>query len=1078
MISAFSGKVLDSIKSAKGREFWKTSGWEDFSIIEWSEFTEKYLEYTNYQRMNKKELRGLKKLLCVKGTNTVTSSNFDEAIESVGFPFDMNIVISFDEYQHIGEGFSLVLEGAPIDKYILLIKKSSVFVDSINQITHDLESCFVQPKILIGDDKRKEKEKFRSHSKRISSFVLTEQNNPKPLKNSLSTLLECQIGTRRLLVGGPSSGKTFLLKYMLENMVESLEIDKKKVVPIYIPLNVLSNFEEMKYKESQRDFKKLIIKASANSVLNKGFQYSKGIEDFLLESIKNKHVFLLFDGIDECNDSHREYILQQLGKLSQENSNEMRIIIASKLNELDDKERHSDYFKNFQVVQILPFDLQLQLELTHKLGLFNEDFENYLKSGEHESIASVPLLLTLMIREFQSTKQLPDKKSTLFKNALDTMINIYFRKKNLKFDQEKELKEKEYIIDFLTSIAKRMIQEKRREFSQSDIDSMGYTVQSKWENNLSDIDLGLFPLILPNPPNYCFCYASFSDYLIARVWANENLESDLRILKKKGTVISKNQSLFTYSVSIIDRALDYWYREALLMTAEIMSREDHKYFCRWMLKQAQESNQKFVLLAILTQFIEKRSTQGKDGETRLILLKDVTAQKQLTLVFEGLLSKSKNLRKIAVKDLDNSSNVKAFLFRKVVEDMYICKEGLIKIGEDPKNDLVSQFISFLKSHSNQKNAQLISSLIIAISYCLPKHYEQIIPEILPFYNHDSPQVRISLVRALKRLTEPGNQKVIKIILEMAKSVTNVGIYKSQYQFNIFKTLRKLVISYDPLVIETIFATMIKDFHSQREALLTICKIVGKPNSKFLQEMDVYYSRFPYWYLLPEVDPFFDGVIKYLNHKSNVLGDENELTKILNIIQSKDVDLVYRIFAVSILNEFVDHNHPFLMLNIMTQVENQFRHGDEEMKLQCLKVLNQLYFDFGKAKKYKKSIEQFKKNILNDFINGLIDSSSRIRRESATLISGIVEKGNVEILNILEELYNDSKDLEILRAICLISTTEKLIEMLKIKNHTWVVYEILVQRMKESGKQISKQQINEIQSYKNIESHYFLFELSF
>jgi serine/threonine protein kinase len=135
--------VLKSIKNERGRKFWQDSGWGLKTHIEWMDFLDKYYAYISWKKLSKNQVRGLKKVLCDKGTIFVTFISFDDAISHLGFPFDLNVVSGMEEsFRYSFE----VTGGSTKDArelYANLIKKTSVFLDPISQVSKGLEENFI-----------------------------------------------------------------------------------------------------------------------------------------------------------------------------------------------------------------------------------------------------------------------------------------------------------------------------------------------------------------------------------------------------------------------------------------------------------------------------------------------------------------------------------------------------------------------------------------------------------------------------------------------------------------------------------------------------------------------------------------------------------------------------------------------------------------------------------------------------------------------------------------------------------------------------------------------------------------------
>jgi hypothetical protein len=374
-------------------------------------------------------------------------------------------------------------------------------------------------------------------------------------------------------------------------MILQKEIENPGIVPIYIPLKTLSNFDEIKF-QCKSDFRQLLINASANTLFNKDFRYSLPIETYLMRAFEEKNVFLLFDGLDECNEESREFLIGLVSDLSRELVGESKIIMTSRLlNYSDHNHQFSSNFQDeesfnkwkqrmlvsvleFKNATLLPFDVNQQIEMTRKSGLKSVEFDNMLLGKKYHEFSQVPLFLSLMICYYRDHQEMPEQKSKLFGNVIDMIINVYFQKKGGNLTTDDIQKEKANIIEFLTKIATFMHQNRMRVFAFKDINQFGLVFENVWEEYLDNIKAGLFPLLVPDANGLTFYHPAFQDFLVASDWSTTQKQIQLRSQNfKRNTMDSK-------TANFLEVVLDPWYRNTFLLMPDLMNREDHRDFCK------------------------------------------------------------------------------------------------------------------------------------------------------------------------------------------------------------------------------------------------------------------------------------------------------------------------------------------------------------------------------------------------------------------------------------------------------------------------------------------------------------------
>ncbi|HYD36682.1 MAG TPA: NACHT domain-containing protein, partial [Allosphingosinicella sp.] len=209
-----------------------------------------------------------------------------------------------------------------------------------------------------------------------------------------------------IVSGLAGSGKTMFLKWASMELINSLpEIGR---IPLYIELRDLTEeelaspvekfvFEQASSESSPRTFEQFII----------------GIEHGLF-------VFVL-DGLDEIAPSHREHVLSEIASFPRRYPR-CPIMVSTRPDERVEginsllvfhvQEMSRGQIK--QVVQKIPFDEEKKAEFVRRLD------SNFYE--EQVTFLSNPLLTTIMLMTFDNSTTIPDKRTTFYQQAFETLF--------------------------------------------------------------------------------------------------------------------------------------------------------------------------------------------------------------------------------------------------------------------------------------------------------------------------------------------------------------------------------------------------------------------------------------------------------------------------------------------------------------------------------------------------------------------------------------------------------------------------------------------------------------------------------
>jgi len=307
-----------------------------------------------------------------------------------------------------------------------------------------------------------------------------------------------------IISGKGGLGKSILLKHIFLD-----QIKKENKIPVFIELREfnLHDGDLLTFINNRMNFL--------------GFKQSKIGLDYAL---KSGLLVILLDGYDEVHSSKRNYLISEINNLCDSFQNN-HFIISSRPDEIFLS------FERFHELEILPLSKESAIDLVLKLD-FDTDIKNkFAKELEdslfenHESFASNPLLLNIMLLTYQDYARIPEKIHLFYSNAFDT---LYFKhdatkggfkrefKSNLSYDQIKyifsEFSFKLYVLGHI-------------EFSVNQIYEICKPMVEKYNLNLDSFIYDLehsVCLIYLDGFNYRYTHRSFQEYFTAYFIKEQN----------------------------------------------------------------------------------------------------------------------------------------------------------------------------------------------------------------------------------------------------------------------------------------------------------------------------------------------------------------------------------------------------------------------------------------------------------------------------------------------------------------------------------------------------------------------------
>ncbi|PIA69467.1 hypothetical protein CDR19_18465 [Ectopseudomonas toyotomiensis] len=218
---------------------------------------------------------------------------------------------------------------------------------------------------------------------------------------------------RKVVVSGTAgTGKSTFCKSLFLDMVEN----GGEVVPIFVELRHLNSAGSSGIIEFLMSVMTEIEPAFSRIQLEYALRLGR--------------VLLILDGYDELLVERREEFYQEVLKLSNQYGRLM-VVVSSR------PDGCFDSWEEFYLYRVLPLDKEKAKSLIGKLEYdravkrkFLEDLDDSL-FDKHQSFASVPLLLTMMLMTYEQIAEIPNKIHLFYEQAFLTLFNKHDSLKSL-----------------------------------------------------------------------------------------------------------------------------------------------------------------------------------------------------------------------------------------------------------------------------------------------------------------------------------------------------------------------------------------------------------------------------------------------------------------------------------------------------------------------------------------------------------------------------------------------------------------------------------------------------------------------
>lgn len=305
-----------------------------------------------------------------------------------------------------------------------------------------------------------------------------------------------------IIEGSGGIGKSTLMKHLFLS-----ELELKDYIPIFIELKDFNDEEHL-------DLEKLLLK-KLNQFHNT-FQ-----EEYLDYALQSGCFLFLLDGYDELYSENQKEFFKKLNDFCDKYPENHYILSSRPYSESEFIE-----FQRFTVLKAVPFTKEQAISLITKIEYPDEELKNKfirdLETGlydNHDTFASNPLLLNIMLSTYNDYAEIPQKLHLFYYQAFDTMLSKHDATKSYRRKLSSDLSSdtfKEYFafFCFLT------YQKAKTEFTSPEIKEIFQKFPPRIKNvlNIGNFidDLEKCLCVLYKEGNrYKFSHRSFQEYFVA-----------------------------------------------------------------------------------------------------------------------------------------------------------------------------------------------------------------------------------------------------------------------------------------------------------------------------------------------------------------------------------------------------------------------------------------------------------------------------------------------------------------------------------------------------------------------------------
>lgn len=991
------------IKGKKAQDFWKNAGWGDKVEIDYEDFKDEYFKLMEYKKMNKDQERGFRKLLQYEGLDGKKKTNcfkFTVAIQKAGFPFSGAILATIEKYSSMQEGINSESKTdytkpmkkedfakAKIEYLQMIADCDRIFVDPISQEVLNVDQHCAPLKLATdeewGEMMQGSYDMDLEDDKLMKLERLGMATTQKPQYDNAIEYLVNTTSKRFIILGPAAAGKTCLMRLLMFKAGLKAIKDPESLIPIFVPVATLSNFEK------DMDYKLKCIRGCAINLLKKEVRFPDNIEHMLWTCIVENKAMILLDGLDEAATNEDKTDNQkQIISLPQKNS----ILVTSRVSGFETTEDGRPLFDSYNLAKIQPLSLEIQKQIAEKRGVTSEEFFKALE-GKYFELAKTPLLLSLLINEFKETKTLPEVRASLYGQAVNTMLNVFFAKNFPKIDQKESDQKKEDIKLFLLKLSVKLHGLKVRDIDSETIENdPDENIKNQWKYLHEFINAGKFSLIILLNGKYRFSHLSFQEYFIAKTWANNKIESDIRIYEKK--LFAGKQ--LNFGNKLKNFIIDPWYRETFLLCAGAMEKDDFMNFGKYLLNLY--SSQGGLIDSIIYNMIKERPESERKDYIKL--LTSLNSEKKLVKLMEGLIHPSLDMREIAISRIKlykKEKKLDQFLLKHLGDEEQYAAEAMSVVI--PKGDAESIKI-LLDELTTNKLERVRERVCMILGNVTENGNEMVRNALLKQYDVDQNHSNIvkEIIISLGKIAKNGDALVIEKLLDLTKDyklrdvcATALGIIAPKGDKLIIKKLTELA-----SLCEEACISLGKIGHpGDREITKTLLKAL---DSNTFDEIKISHAlasiskgnndEFVYKELLTNVST---GKRRLATRSAACLGQ---------VIEKSDKNVIQELFALCDNTTSPNRSLAVIALGFCA------KKGSKKVVSKLLDLISEKTAHHAvrvaAAESLSKIARKGDKNVVKTLVQHLGETEEVVIAVSSTLID-IAEKGNSEIIKEFMEL---------------------------------------------------------------------------
>ncbi len=305
-----------------------------------------------------------------------------------------------------------------------------------------------------------------------------------------------------IIQGTGGIGKSTLLKHLFIN-----ELEKKGLIPIFIELKDFNDIKTDDYEISDIVFEKLNILGS------------KLKKEYLEYALKSGCFLFLLDGYDEILTNKRNMFYKKLDAFCDRYVLNYFVISSRPYSEFIE-------FQRYTVLSTCLLEKTQAKLLVDKIEFDKEIKQRFIKAldeklfDKHQSFASNPLLLNIMLLTFDNYAEIPEKMHLFYANAFETLYSKHDATKagykrelrsNLSYDSFKKVFSYVCFITYNQGRIEFLCEELKHVLKRSSISSR---IDFDIEAYILDLTNSLC-VVYKDGLNYKFAHRSFQEYFTA-----------------------------------------------------------------------------------------------------------------------------------------------------------------------------------------------------------------------------------------------------------------------------------------------------------------------------------------------------------------------------------------------------------------------------------------------------------------------------------------------------------------------------------------------------------------------------------